>query len=454
MNVPGIGVRASPRGLHREADDGSVPVPAEARHHAERQLRSGQLAPRGRVHEVNRAHALLVGRVGERSAVERQVDVLDVGRVGGEELDLLRREVHARQPLKLRSPIRRHVQAPAVPREEGIQVGDLLLAARGQLGLRPRRDVDEPQVRLVDRDRLDDEQLRVVGRPVGDLPAAALELDDPSIGLGVLRILDVHVDVVAVAPRRAVGDRGARVRPAGAGVARSAVRQERHAAVGEVVAVELEELAAAHVLREDEGVSRLRVELRAGDAVGEERQLGARAAGEQDAVGLGHVAEARRDEHLVAGRMPGGEAGRAEVRVPADLLRERRRNRRHALDDEVLVGFDVVRLGAGDAGDCKKDDGGESSSHGVLLIDAMRGSTSPMPLAPAGARGGSQGLQSPTGYSVGPTGSQSARSPPTCTQPERYQRTTSPLRLSLFIQGEKSTGQLPSPWPSSISLAW
>ncbi len=85
---------------------------------------------------------------------------------------------------------------------------------------------------------------------------------DAAVALRVPGADDVDVDVVAGAPGRAVRDPAAVVGPPRARVARLAVGQQRHAAVGEVVPVDLEELVAADVLRKDERVARFRLELR------------------------------------------------------------------------------------------------------------------------------------------------------------------------------------------------
>jgi hypothetical protein len=82
----------------------------------------------------------------------------------------------------------------------------------------------------------------------------------------------------------------------------------------------------------------------AGDAVREEGELGACAAGELHVMNLVGVAEARADEHLALGGVPVGEAGGAKLGVAGDLLGKRRRNPRDVLHDEIRAGSDVPLL--------------------------------------------------------------------------------------------------------------
>jgi hypothetical protein len=198
-------------------------------------------------------------------------------------------------------------------------------------------------VALVGRDELADEEPPVVGGPVGGAPAAALNLQEQAVGVGPRRVDDVDVGVLAVAPGRGVGEPLAAVRPHRAGVARLAVGEQRHVAGGEVVAVVLEKLVAAGVAVEDEVVAGRGPVRGAAGALGEEGELRARAARRLHEVYLIGVAEARADEHLAPGGVPVRERGRAELRVAAHVLGERRRNRGDALDDEVVAGDDDGR---------------------------------------------------------------------------------------------------------------
>jgi hypothetical protein len=191
-------------------------------------------------------------------------------------------ELQIRQALELRVLVGRDVDALAVGAEAGAAVRDGLAAFRRDERLLARGHVDQPDVALVDRDGLEDGELLVVGRPVGRRPAAALHLEQQPRRGGVLRVHHVDVAVGAVAARRAEGQAVALVRPGAELVLRAAAaRQHADVAGREVEAVDLRELVAALVLREDDVVGRAARPARVADAVREERELPAGASGKR-----------------------------------------------------------------------------------------------------------------------------------------------------------------------------
>src|SRR4029077_19721520 len=114
---------------------------------------------------------------------------------------------------------------------------------------------------------------------------------------------------------RAISNAISLIRPTRAGVARLAVGQQRHGPGGEIVAIELEEPASAHVFHEQEGVTVSGLVGGARNPVREERKLGARTARELHLMYLCGIAEARLDQHLALCRMPAGKACGAELAV-------------------------------------------------------------------------------------------------------------------------------------------
>ncbi len=256
------------------------------------------------------------------------------------------RELEIREALELRVLVGRDVDALAVGAEAGAAVRDGLAALRRDERLLARGHVDQPDVALVDRDELEDGELLVVGRPVGRRPAAALHLEQQPRRGGVLRVHHVDVAVGAVAARRAEGQAVALVRPGAELVLRAAAaRQHADLAGREVEAVDLRELVAALVLREDDVVGRAARPARVADAVREERELPAGAEREAHLVDLRRVAEAGLDQHLPLRRVPGGERGRAELGVAAHRLGDGRGDLGQPVRDQVVARLDHRRLG-------------------------------------------------------------------------------------------------------------
>src|SRR5262249_2600291 len=103
---------------------------------------------------------------------------------------------------------------------------------------------------------------------------------------------DPDVGILSSAPRRAIGNAAIEMSLAGTGVARLAIRQQRDFAVGQVVAVELEPLAAASVFAEDEIIA-LGAVVRSANTVRKEGELAAVATGHFHAMDLLHVGKTR-----------------------------------------------------------------------------------------------------------------------------------------------------------------
>ncbi len=89
----------------------------------------------------------------------------------------------------------------------------------------------------------------------------------------------------------------------GARIARLAVRQQSDVAAGQIVAIKLEPLAAAHIFAENEIIA-FRPVVRAAGAIRKEGELCARAARHLHHVNLGNIGKARADQHLPFDRIP------------------------------------------------------------------------------------------------------------------------------------------------------
>ena len=119
---------------------------------------------------------------------------------------------------------------------------------------------------------------------------------------------------------------------------------KRNVARSEIVAVELEPLAAADIFGEDEVIA-IRSVVSAGDAIRKECKLGARSARHFDEVHLWHVGKAGGNEHFAPCRVPILEAGGAELAILVSLLSDRRRNRRNVFHHQVVARSNDCWLG-------------------------------------------------------------------------------------------------------------
>src|SRR5262249_45337035 len=149
-----------------------------------------------------------------------------------------------------------------------VAVRDLFAGiARSERGFLAGSGVHNPDERLVDRQLLEQDDLFVVGGPIGGLPAPSLELGEDMVGLGIGGIHYPEVSVFASAAGGHVGDAIAAGRPWAEDVAGLAVREERDLAGSEVVAMELVPLAAANVLHEDDVLAGIWLETAGGHGV-------------------------------------------------------------------------------------------------------------------------------------------------------------------------------------------
>jgi hypothetical protein len=343
--VVDVGVLGRARGAEGDGEALAVGVPAQVLDHAggelgaERELAAGRQLVQAEV-----GPAALVDDGGHAPAVVRhgeQVDV-PVHRLG-EDGDLAGRQVEAHGALVLAHAVVGRDDRLAVGGERAVGPGGRRICLFGQLGALAGGDVEAPQVALVDRHVVHGEQGGVVGRPVEDAPAAALELGEQLVGGGVARVDDVDVVVLPGPAGRGVRQSIAGARPRSERVLRLAVGQQHGLAGGALEPPVLGELVAAEVLRVDQEVAGADRRVAGGhDLVGEEGELAARAAGAADLVNLWGVGEPRRHDHVRLARVPAERAGAAGLGVRAHGLGEGLRDRRDAVGDQAVGQREVV----------------------------------------------------------------------------------------------------------------
>jgi hypothetical protein len=306
--------------------------------------------------------AVLVRDVGQARTVVGERVVVDVPLRAGHDRALAVREIHPHQVLELRAVVGSEVDRRVISGELRARMRDLnpLFFRRREERLCAGRDVDAIDLALVRREEVRDQHGLAVARDVGAEPAAAFDLEDHLRAGRRERVDHPDVGVVAVPLRRGVDQPLPVARPGPAGVARLAVREQRHLARPEVQPVELEELPSPDVLREHDHVRGVLMERRIPDRVVEERDLPPRPARHLHDVQLRGVGEARPDQDLLPGRMPPAERGRAEVEVRLDPLDDRGRKLRHVLDDQIRR-----HLGESDSGENEEGEERKRAFHGA-----------------------------------------------------------------------------------------
>ena len=297
----------------------SVVVPLQPRDRSQRQLRRGQF-PRGfRVEQVEHSDPVLIGHKRDHRAVGRDLELIHVPRnVRRQRRMFARRDIDLHEAAKLRVLVRRGENRQRIRGKTRAAVRHFFAALLRENRARARLRVREIQVALIDRNIFEQQQLRVVLRPIRDAPAAARDLDQRAVRLGIARVQQVNVIVAPVARRRGVGEQLAAVRPAPPGVTRLAIRQQRDASIHQIVAIELVKFPAALVLRKHNELARRRLIRTARDRLGQKRQLLPRAPRHLHVMQLRRVREARRDQHLAPHRMPPVKHRAAKFQIARD----------------------------------------------------------------------------------------------------------------------------------------
>jgi hypothetical protein len=113
---------------------------------------------------MKRRFPIFVARDGDLFSVGRNLRFENVPRnVRSQYRCRVRGDVDLRQPPKLRVTIGDGIDALPVSAEDGVSVRDRRIRLRRELRLLSGADIDEPDVTLVDRDLLLDQDRRVVG---------------------------------------------------------------------------------------------------------------------------------------------------------------------------------------------------------------------------------------------------------------------------------------------------
>ena len=305
---------------------------------------------------MQHADPVFIGHKRDHRAVGRDLKLIDIPwNVRGERRVFAGRDIDFHEPPELGVLVRRGINRQRIRRKTRAGVGHFVAALMRENRARARLRVGEVEIALVDRHVFQQQQFRVVLRPIRDAPAAAADLDERAVRARIARVQQVNVVVLPVAGGRGVGEQFAAVRPAPAGVARLPIGQQHDASVREIVAIELVEFAAALVLREHNELARLRLIRAACDRLGQKRELRPRAARQLDVMQLRRVRKARRDQHLAPDRMPGIEHRAAKFEITRHRPAQFRRRRRHPFDDEIFRD-----LAAGDSND--GEPGGEKKN--------------------------------------------------------------------------------------------
>src|SRR5262249_18592561 len=160
-------------------------------------------------------------------------------------------------------------------------------------------------------------------------PAAALQLQQHVICFWIGGIHGPDISVLPGAARGTVSETRVMLGETRAQVARLAVCQQSHFAVGHIIAIELEPLAAANVFAENEEAVIFWRELGSRSAVGKECKLRACPAWHFDKVDLWHISKASADQHLAPRGVPAAETGGPELAILVCFLRDHCRDLRN-----------------------------------------------------------------------------------------------------------------------------
>ncbi len=332
---PRVGRR--PRRGEAEPEGVTIRVPRQPAHHAGGQRGSGRHGGVGRRgHEAQHAAARFVRQHGEHVAIRRQVEGFNVPRdVSGERGEFPVRQCEPSQPLEFAVFIAGVKQRGAVMGKHGGAARDRRAVGGGEPLPRAGGGVHQPEVAGIGGEVFPQHEPLAVGRPIRGRPAAAFHLDKKFRAVRPVEFHHPNVVVAAVAARGGKGEPPAVMRPRRRGVARGAVRQPFDAAIGDLVAVELEKLAPARVLSEKDGIPRAWAIAGGADRFSQEGQLPPRATRHFHGVQLRRGAKAGGDQHFPTRGMPPLKGRGAELKIARRLLPPFRRHFRHAFGNQI-----------------------------------------------------------------------------------------------------------------------
>ncbi len=365
---PGPGLRAAVGGdqradlaralaaAEREGEDRQPRMEVRRPDAALGQRRRGQLVEGVGVEEHQVGTAFDLGPDGEQPAVVAEARVFDVALdVAGDRRDPGVGERIEHQLAKLAAAVADEEEARVVSLPCRSQVHGLVGAARrGQdAGALAAGQVEQPDLGLVGGKEPVEREAAVVPRRAADVPAAARKLGELAPAVGVRRIdqgqrlHDLGAPPAgggAIQRHRGVDQPAAQVQPAGQLVPHVRLGDDAHLPGGEVEAVDLRRLVAAGAALEDDRVAGPRLVARLRHRLGEIGELLELAHRRREAIDLRGAGAglAIGDEHVAPARMPVDEAVAAEVGVARDVLDDAGRNRRDALEHELVVGLHPV----------------------------------------------------------------------------------------------------------------
>ena len=262
---------------------------------------------------------------------------------------LFRRQINASQPMKLRVAVGGDINSLAILAEPGSSVRNLFCSTlRGDQRPLSRDQVQQPEITFIGGDVFTDQQFAIVGEKIEGAPAATLHLRQHPVGFRIRGIHHPQINVLSIAPGRAINKLVARVRPETARVSGFAVGQQRDRAGGKIITILLEILVAAGVLAENEIVAPGRLVSGTPRAVLEKSQLRPRATRKFNQVNLVGVGKACDDKHLAFGGMPARHSGKAKLGIAADFVRQPGWDRGDAFRHKIVTGNKIIVRGGKD----------------------------------------------------------------------------------------------------------
>ena len=299
----------------------------------------------GNVHDAHPVGACFIDSVGNEAAVRRDVERVDVPflfRAARREFAGFR--IERAEALKVRTFVAGHPQR-AVGGRLRVAISDRLFVVADGCH-RAAGEVERVKIGLGNRYVIADDRGFAIGHEIGNAPAATLDLRHQPVGFGIARVHHVKIGIGAVATGGRVADQRPILIPAVEAVAAFAIGKQRQLPV--LQCVDLEKLAAAGVLVDDEGVAFGRPA--AAHRLGFEADLAAVHHRRGDTVQLRDIAEACADQHRFVGHVPARKGCGAKLHIGPRFRRERDGHGRRAVGDDGGRLGHVGKCGRGDQG--------------------------------------------------------------------------------------------------------
>ena len=183
-------------------------MPGELRDDPYRRLRKRLFFSGRSVHQMEPADSVLIRREHHTIPIRRKRERLDVPlNVVREKLVTARLEIEICKALEFRSAIRYVIDALSILAELRIRAVENRFAVtrrRDQL-LCAGLDIERPEIALVSRSEIRQDQLAIVRRPIEHGPIFTRKLSDHVVRFWVVRIDHVDIQILPVAPVRRIG---------------------------------------------------------------------------------------------------------------------------------------------------------------------------------------------------------------------------------------------------------